>query len=60
MVAMATKNSSSSFGAFPQLVIDQSDVSGSWKKFSAELRELEIDSRYIYNPRTKTVALLRA
>ena len=63
---MATGNSSSNLGAFPQLVIDQSDISGSWKKFSdeillaLELRELEIDSRYIYNPRIKTVALLRA
>ena len=58
--------SGSSFGAFPQLVIDQSDVSGSWKKFSdefllaLELRELEINSRCINNPRIKTVALLRA
>ena len=33
---MATENSSSSFGAFPQLVIDQSDISGSWKKYSGE------------------------
>ena len=46
-------------------MIDQSDISGSWKKFSdefslaLELRELEIDSRYINNPRIKTVALLR-
>ena len=63
---MATGNSSSSFDAFPQLVIDQSDISGSWKKFSdefllaLELRKPEIDSRYINNPRIKTVALLRA
>ena len=43
---MATENSSSSFGAFPQFVIDQSDISGSWKKYSGEyLLALVLDSR---------------
>ena len=58
--------SGSSFGAFPELIIDQRDVSGSWKKFSKdfvlalEFRELELGTRFNNNPRTKTVALLKA
>ena len=55
-LAMANENSSSSFGTFPLLVIDQSDISGSWKRFSDEfllLQELEINSRYFNNPRNK-------
>ena len=49
VLAMATGNSSSSFEAFTQLIIDQSNVAKSWKKFSdkfllaLELRELETD-----------------
>ena len=63
---MATGNSSGSFEAFPQLVIDQSDISGSWKKFSdefllaLELRELETNSRYNNDSRIIAVALLKA
>ena len=64
---MATGNSSfGSFGAFPELVINQDNVSGSWRTFSQdfvlaiELKELELDTRYTTNPRSKTVALLRA
>ena len=50
--AITIENVSSCFEAFPQLVIDQSDVSDSWTKFSdkillaLEFRELKIDSRY--------------
>ena len=65
--AMATRNSSvGSFGAVPELVIDQDDVSGSYRTFcqdfalAIELKELELDTRYTTNPRSKTVALLRA
>ena len=61
---MATPNNSiSSFGAFPELVINQGNVFNSWRTFSQdfwfafELRELELDTRYT-NPRTKVVALL--
>ena len=36
--AMATGNISVvSFGAFPELVIEQDDVSGSWRTFSQDL-----------------------
>ena len=65
--ATATGNSSvGSFGAFPELGIDQEEVSGSWRTFSQdfvlaiELKELEFDPRYTINSRSKTVALLRA
>ena len=64
---MATGNSDSTFWVFPELVIDQSDVSGSCKKFSDELllalEFWELDSkilRFIANLRIKTVALLKA
>ena len=49
---MATRNSSvGSFGAVPELVIDQDDVSGSQRTFcqdfalAIELKELELDIR---------------
>ena len=65
MLKMAAA-SGSSFGAFSELIIDQRNVSGSWKKFSEdsvlalELRELELGTRFNKNPRTNTVALLKA
>ena len=64
---MATANSSfGSFGAFPELVINQDNVSGSWRTFSQdfvlaiELKELELDTRYTTNYRSEIAALLRA
>ena len=52
---MATGSSSvGSFVAFPELVTDQDNVSGSWRTFSQnfvlaiELRELELDTRQVY------------
>ena len=64
---MATGNSSAgSFGAFSELVINQGNVSGSWRTFSQdfvlaiELRELELDTRYTTNPRSKIVALAKS
>ena len=64
---MATGNSSiDSCGAFPELIIDQEDGSGSWKKISqqsvlaAKLRMLQVDTRFTAYSRTKSVALLKA
>ena len=64
---MATGNSSfGSFGAFPELVINQDNVSGSWRTFSQdfvlaiELKELELDTPYTTNYRSEIAALLRA
>ena len=57
-------NSSSVFGHFPNLIIDQNDVAGSWRIFSDEfmiaLEMQDIDLGDKVNPRMRTLALLKA
>ena len=55
---LITATGSSSFDAFPKLVIDQDNVSESWENFSQDF-VLALDARYTI-PGTKMVALLKA
>ena len=62
----ANYRGSNAYGAFPELRIDQNDVTGSWRKFAdefmiaIELQEMDLGAQGYANPRARLLALIKA